>query len=56
MVHGDDFTFEGSGPDLLWIAEKMKSWYEIRVTALLGPEENDDKHVVIFGEACEVDC
>ena len=41
VVHGDDFTFE---PDLLWITELMKSWFEIKVTALLGP-----------GEACEVD-
>jgi hypothetical protein len=29
VVHGDDFTFEGAGPDLLWIAGEMKSWFEI---------------------------
>ena len=52
VVHGDDFTFEGEGPDLLWITEKMKSWFEIKVRALLGPEETDDKHVV----TSEVDC
>ena len=49
VVHGDDFTFEGFGPDLLWISEKMKSWFEIKVRALLGPDEGDDKHVVILG-------
>ena len=36
VVHGDDFTFEGGGPELLWITEKMKSWFEIKVRALLG--------------------
>ena len=43
------FTFEGEGPALLWITEKMKSWFEIKVRALLGPKETDDKHVVILG-------
>ena len=27
----------------------MKSWFLIKVRALLGPEEGDDKHVVILG-------
>ena len=49
VVHGDDFTFEGGGPELLWITEKMTSWFEIKVRGLLGPEEGDDKHVVILG-------
>ena len=48
-VHGDDFAFCGGGPDLLWITEKMKSWFEIKVRALLWPEEGDNKHVVILG-------
>ena len=25
VVHGDDFTFKGAGPDLLWITEKSKA-------------------------------
>ncbi len=33
----------------MWIAEKMKSCLEIKVRALLGQEEGDDKHVVILG-------
>ena len=33
----------------MWISEKMKSWFETKVRALLGPEEGDDKHVVILG-------
>ena len=31
VVHVDDFNFCGGGPELLWIAEKMKSWFEIEV-------------------------
>ena len=49
VVHGDDFTFEGFGPDLVWIADLMRSWFEIKVRALLGPVEGHDKHVVILG-------
>ena len=49
VVHGDDFTLCAGGPELLWIAENMKSWFEIQVGAFSGPEERDDKHVVILG-------
>ena len=49
VVCGDDFTFCGGGPELLWIAEKMKSWFEIKVRALLRPEEGDDKSIVSLG-------
>eukprot|EP00973_Karenia_brevis_P084687 11751260-Karenia_brevis.AAC.1 len=27
----------------------MKSWFEIKVRAVLGPEEKDDKEVTILG-------
>eukprot|EP00973_Karenia_brevis_P051025 7085559-Karenia_brevis.AAC.1 len=27
----------------------MESWFEIEVTAFLGPEDKDDKEVVILG-------
>ena len=30
-------------------AEKTKSWFEIKVRALLGPEEGDDKSIVLRG-------
>ena len=49
VVHGDDFTFEGGGPELLSIIENMKSWFEIKMRALLGSEDGDDKHVVTHG-------
>ena len=48
-VHGDDFTFCGCEEDLIWIQRMMKSWFEIKVRAILGPDEKDDKEVVILG-------
>jgi hypothetical protein len=49
VVHGDDFTFCGLKEDLLWIRVQMQKWYEIKVRAILGPNEEDDKEVVILG-------
>ena len=48
-VHGDDFTVCGIEEDLLWIQGLMKSWFEIKVRAMLGHEEKDDKEVVLLG-------
>ena len=45
---GHDFTLVGE-EYLLWIATKMRKWFEIKVRALLGPEANDDNEVVILG-------
>ena len=42
VVHGDDFTFCGEQEDLLWIRDLMKSWFEIKVRAILGPEVDDE--------------
>ena len=49
VVHGDDFTFCGGGPELLWIAEKMKSWFEIKV-------RRRRQACGDFEETCEVGC
>ena len=49
VVHGDDFTFEGEEKHLKWIQNLMKSWFEIKVRGILGPERNDDKEVTILG-------
>eukprot|EP00973_Karenia_brevis_P034576 4770576-Karenia_brevis.AAC.1 len=42
-VHGDDFTFCGCQDDLFWIRDLTKTWFEVRVRAILGPEVHDDK-------------
>ena len=49
VVHGDDFTFVGEQEHLEWVIEQMKSWYQIKVRARLGPEEGDDKQAVLLG-------
>ena len=48
-VHGDDFTLCGIEEDLLWIQGLWKSWFEIKVRAILAHEEKDDKEVVLLG-------
>jgi hypothetical protein len=49
VVHGDDFTFSGMDADLTWIENLMKSWFEVKVRARLGPEPDDDKEIVVLG-------
>ncbi len=49
VVHGDDFSFSGLEEDLIWIRDLMKTWFEIKVRALLGGDVSDDKEVVILG-------
>ena len=49
MCHGDDFMATGDGGDLRWLASLMATWFEIKVRAVMGPEEGDDKEVVILG-------
>lgn len=43
VVHGDAFTFCGYEDDLHWARKKMASWFEIKVRAILGGEDKDDK-------------
>ena len=50
-VHGDDFTFSGADEELRWITRQMQKWYEIKVRATLGPDDRDDKEVVILGRS-----
>jgi hypothetical protein len=49
LVHGDDFTFVGERAALEWVEKKMKEWYELKVKARLGEEEDDDKETDILG-------
>ena len=34
---------------MIWIRDLMATWFEIKVRALLGPDEKDDKDGVILG-------
>eukprot|EP00973_Karenia_brevis_P056596 7873009-Karenia_brevis.AAC.1 len=49
VAHCNDFTFCGLDEDLRWIRGLTESWIEIKVRAVLGPEEKDDKEVTILG-------
>ena len=48
-VIGDDFTFCGYEEDLKEMAELMRTWFAIKVRAVLGGDPADDKEVVILG-------
>jgi len=53
VVHGDDFTFLGFEEDLLILAEKMASWFEIKVRGIVGPEASDMNEIVILNRKLE---
>jgi hypothetical protein len=50
-VHGDDFTFLGYEEDLLDLIELLKGWFELKVRAILGPDDKDDKEKPKKGDA-----
>ena len=47
-MHGDDFTFLGAAEDLEDMAEKMRSWYEIKIRGVLGGEPGDQEEITIL--------
>jgi len=48
-VHGDDFTFLGYDEDLDTLENLMKGWFDLKVRGRLGPDEGDDKEIIILG-------
>ena len=48
VVHGDGFTALGSQTECEWMAEEMRSYFELKVKARLGPKPTDDKSVRIL--------
>ena len=46
-VHGDDFTIIGDETQLLWLGEKMKKRYELKMD-VLGPEPHQEQEVRIL--------
>ena len=49
VVHGDDFTFLSYGDLAKDIVKDMKQWYALKVRAVIGDDDTDDKEVVILG-------
>ena len=39
----------GEDEELTWITDLMRTWFEIKVRGVLGPDLKDDKEVVILG-------
>ena len=48
-VHGDDFTFLGFDEDLDMLEKSMKGWFDLKVRGRMGPDEGDDKDIIILG-------
>jgi hypothetical protein len=48
LVHGDEFAFVGDEKGLNHIESKMKTWYELKVKARLGPDPSDDKEIDVL--------
>jgi hypothetical protein len=48
VVHGDDFTFLGYPESLKDILTQMKEWWDIKLRAVVGDEEGDDREVTIL--------
>ena len=48
VVHGDDFTFLCYDDLAKKMVEEMKEWYDLKVKAIIGDDDEDDKEVVIL--------
>ena len=48
-VHGDDFVLCGLGEDLRWAAGHIQDSFEVKVRAIIGEEQGDDKEAVVLG-------
>ena len=45
VVYVFSFTFSGFDEDLIWIESLIQGWFEIKVRAKLGPDDDDDNEV-----------
>ena len=54
-MHGDDFVFGGCDEDLKWMAKVLAAKFVIKVRAILGPEDGDQKDEVLLGRFCEME-
>ena len=48
VIHGDDITVLASQGGVEWMKEQLMTRYNIKLSAVLGPERNDDKSVRIL--------
>jgi hypothetical protein len=55
VVHGDDFTYLGYPEALEEVRVQMQSWWDIKLRAIVGDEEGDDKEVTILNRKLKWD-
>jgi hypothetical protein len=55
VVHGDDFTFLGYPESLNDVLKQMKDWWDIKLRAIIGDEEGDDREVTILNRTLKWD-
>ena len=48
VVHGDDFTFLCCWDHAEELFDKMSWWYDLKVRAVVGNDDGDDKEVTIL--------
>eukprot|EP00971_Amphidinium_carterae_P348030 6490283-Amphidinium_carterae.1 len=48
VLHGDDILADGEQPSLLRFVEQLRQHFEVEVKATLGPEDKDDKEVLLL--------
>ena len=49
MVHGDDFVIAGGRKELEFMKKKLREWYEVKIRAVLGDRQSDDREITILG-------
>ena len=55
VVHGDDFVVEGRQSDLEWVRNVLAAKYILKVRDILGPEQGDQKSIVVLGRDWRAD-
>ena len=53
-VHGDDYSSSGQEKYLIWMEERLKTKYEIKIK-MLGPKQHHEKEVKNIKQNCGVD-
>ena len=53
VVHGDDFVVEGRQSDLEWVRDVLAAKYILKVRGILGPEQGDQKSIVVLGRVVD---
>ena len=52
-MHGDNFVVEGMQSDLDWVRDVLAAKYILKVSGILGPEQEDQKSIVVLGRVVD---